>query len=174
MIEVRFAKLSFGNEVFLAMLRKTASAALLFTLIVLFANTACASRSKPIEGGLNVGALGGGQSDPVDAYRVNMSVKLFKALKLPIDSNRETSALTKLHRSAERLGEAFEHRRFSCSVAMHKDGSISNIRIVRSSGSDQIDQKAKKLIADAVPFGSPPQNRQLFVVEFPSLAVKLP
>jgi TonB family protein len=72
--------------------------------------------------------------------------------------------------------ENFGERKFSCKLVVRSDGSIAALKILKSSGTEEIDQRALDFIRAAAPFHRAWGNLtedQTYSVEFPHLQVSL-
>ncbi len=71
------------------------------------------------------------------------------------------------------LREKFDNKNVSCAVTLNPDGSISDLKVLKPSGSEDIDKKALDLIREAAPFFRAEKPvAQGYEIAFPYLEIK--
>ncbi len=90
------------------------------------------------------------------------------SLELPNETNREFADVRRnIYDASIRLKSEVKHNKnISCSFKLDVNGSVSELRILKSSGNKTVDDDVMTLIRAAEPFNSR-MNAQRFVVEFP-------
>ena len=155
-------------------------------LLPLVMITPAHAQSGPIDGALCNGIVGRGHAaTPADMQFMDIGARIREHIA-PIDEIGEAaqteSAQTRVlgieaikyeHQNMQKLREQLAGRICSCSLTVKPDGSIANLRILNTSGSDKVDQRALDLITRAAPFKkSTLTDDQHYVIEFPLLTVK--
>lgn len=80
--------------------------------------------------------------------------------------------VAKLDTLKQMLRKEFENKTLSCRVALEPNGTISELRVLQTSGSTVVDTKAIKLIQDSAPFKKSEQDSvQVYKIDFPALSV---
>jgi hypothetical protein len=93
-------------------------------------------------------------------------------------SHAYTSGPSGFEVERQKLRDMFDNRHFSCQLVVRTDGSIAKLKVARTSGSDEVDNKGLDLIQSSAPFrpalvwrhGQLPKEMS-FLVEFPFLTV---
>ena len=73
----------------------------------------------------------------------------------------------------ELLRSKFGNRKCSYVLTLRSNGTIENLEIRESSGTELNDKQAAEIIRSAAPFRASKLRNQIYLVEFPELAVSI-
>lgn len=153
---------------------------LLFSMAFVFSNAALAQTSEQVTDlksnsaitGLcrGAGAQIGSISKPGDLIGSIISSKLRGAARDEL--NYHEQSLESIEEFNKLLRGYFGKTLFSCYLKIDQEGRIESLKILKSSGSNQIDNRAISIIKKASPFEtySKGKRKSGFTVDFPTLS----
>lgn len=104
-------------------------------------------------------------SNPTDWLAANIENRIRHTIE-PIQKNNRKY----LGFDLKEFSKSFEGRTASYSICVDKDGSIASLKLLQSSGSDELDKSCRSFIEKAAPFRIPGIKRESkFFIEFPSI-----